>query len=54
MRFFYVQFGTTTQVFHFRFDTQHAVALASFGFSKLSFQIRNFFIARIHLFSRSV
>ncbi len=51
MRLFNVQLGTTTQVFHFRFDAQDAIALAILGFNYLSFQIRNFFIARIHLLS---
>lgn len=51
--FFNIQFSTTTQVFHFGFYAQNAVTFTGLGFSQLSFEIRNFFIARIHLLSRS-
>ncbi|SAF74572.1 Predicted sugar kinase [Enterobacter cloacae] len=54
MRLFNVQLGTTAQVFHFRFDTQYAIAFAILRFYQLSFQIGNFFIARVHLLSRRV
>ncbi|VEC81526.1 Predicted sugar kinase [Raoultella ornithinolytica] len=53
VRFFHVQLGTTTQVFHFRFYAQDTIAFTSLSFSQLRFQIRNFFIARIHLLSRN-
>ena len=54
MRLLNVLLGTTTQVFHFRLDAQNTIAFAILCFYQLGFQIRNFFIARVHLLSRCV
>lgn len=53
MRFLDILLGTTTQVIFVGFGTQHHFTFTFLRFSQLGFQIRNFFIARIHLLSRN-
>lgn len=54
MRFLDILFGATTQVVFFRFCAQHHITFTLLRFGQLCFQIRNFFIARIHLLSRNL